>query len=163
MLNLINFRIPGELNPQLIKKDFGDNAIMRANNIKRIVTTVQSFLGNNNVKFSISNKVDPQTIANTKDEDQLELIIQGLLGVAVECPKREEYISTITSLPENCMRQLMLLIDAVINAKDENNSISSQDLSKYTEEISALYVLFTILFCYIIYLYTFIEMHIILN
>jgi hypothetical protein len=125
LMNTLINRIPEDFNAKLIKRDFGDNAIIRTNNLKRIISASQSFLNSVNVRFAVFKRVDPQVVANTADEPLIELLLQAVLGVSVQCPRNEEYIGLIMQLPEDCQNHLMVIINSVLYPTGENAQAAS--------------------------------------
>jgi len=128
--------IPDEINSKLIKKDFGDNSIIRANNLRRVISASQNFLSHSGIHFPVANRVDAQTIANDADEEQIEILLQAILGVAVECENKNDYITLIMNLSEDCQQHLMLLIESVMQSSSDSLPAPAQQAAQ--EELSLL-------------------------
>lgn len=117
---------------------------MRTNNIKRIITTTHNFLVRSGLKYNLQARVDPEEIASKQNEKQIEILVHALLGVAIECENKTNYINIIMNLSDECQKHLMLLIENVLNSNGENLSSSSSSNKQMpqtvdnSEEISSL-------------------------
>lgn len=101
---------------------------MRTNNIKRIIITAHNFLVRSGLKFNLQARVDAESIANKQNEKQIETLIHAMLGVAIECDNKTDYINIIMNLSEDCQKHLMLLIESVLNSNGENLSSQTQTI-----------------------------------
>lgn len=65
---------------------------------------------------------------------EIQKLVQFILGVAVECENKTEYIKNIMKMDAFSQKQLMLLIEEIINKHAYQKSISYSPKQKITSD-----------------------------
>lgn len=94
-----------------IKTDVGHNWRLKVSNLKKILEGVvdyhQDIL---NLSLQEFNRPDVMNIAETADQNDLGRLLQLVLSCAVNCIKKEEYITLIMDMEVSCQRSIMQAI-----------------------------------------------------
>jgi HOOK domain len=105
-------RAPKYFDPENIKRDLEDNWILKSNNIKKIVATLdklyQMELG---IHYGID--IDANSIARDQNTQEIVKLVELVLGVMVESEHKNEYIGSIMQLDETTQRELMVILEGV--------------------------------------------------
>uniref|UniRef100_A0AAQ5XIL7 Calponin-homology (CH) domain-containing protein n=1 Tax=Amphiprion ocellaris TaxID=80972 RepID=A0AAQ5XIL7_AMPOC len=100
-----------------IKTDVEDNWRLKVNNLKKILQMVVDYY-NEVLGQEISNFPLPELplVAEHSDPVQLGRLLQLILGCAVRCERKQEYIQIIMTLEESVQHVVMTAIQEVINS-----------------------------------------------
>ncbi|KAJ0182408.1 hypothetical protein K1T71_001777 [Dendrolimus kikuchii] len=94
-----------------IKTDVGHNWRLKVSNLKKILEGVvdyhQDIL---NLSLQEFDRPDVMNIAETADQNDLGRLLQLVLSCAVNCIKKEEYITLIMEMEISCQRSIMQAI-----------------------------------------------------
>ncbi|XP_077292324.1 hook microtubule tethering protein isoform X2 [Arctopsyche grandis] len=108
-----------------IKADVGSNWRLKVSNLKKIVERIidyyQDVLSLSLVEFP---KPDVNKIAEKGDIDELGRLLQLILGCAVNCDQKEEYIRRIMQLEISCQRSIMQAIQELESSIHNRNRSS---------------------------------------
>lgn len=94
-----------------IKKDAGTNWRLRVSNLKKIVEAVNEYFQDVlSMQVLESGKPDVTKIGENNDPVQLAKLLRLVLGCAINCEKKQEYITLMMEMEENVQRNIMQAI-----------------------------------------------------
>ncbi|XP_071846791.1 protein Hook homolog 3-like isoform X2 [Apostichopus japonicus] len=116
-----------------IKKDVGDNWRLKVSNLRKVLEGILDFyseeIGQETEHFRLP---DLNKIGEHGNPDELGRLLQLVLGCAVNCDHKEEYINNIMSLEESVQHAVMNAIQELMsNEAPVLDSSTGQD--EYTE------------------------------
>ncbi|KAG1697893.1 Protein Hook [Nymphon striatum] len=125
-----------------IKPDTGSNWRLKTSNLKKILQGITDFyLEILEQKISGFKLPNITSISEHNDVEELGRLIQLILGCAINCQHKQEYIETIMELEESVQHAVMSAIQELMNKEtvsagggDSMNEIGDQ-LKRATEEI----------------------------
>ncbi|CAN0088523.1 unnamed protein product, partial [Ectocarpus sp. 13 AM-2016] len=86
---------PGLFDPSAIKRDVGDNWALKLNNLKKVSFNLESFY-REGLGFEYPEiDLDLTSVARTADADGIAAMVQLLVGAAVSCQGKADYIQAI--------------------------------------------------------------------
>jgi len=104
-----------------LKRDISGNYRLKTSNLKKVLKGVLDYYSEVlNQDLSSFNLPDVCAIAETNDRDELARLIQLILGCAVNCEDKEQYIQIIMSLEEEVQHDVMNAIQELLAAKDSS-------------------------------------------
>uniref|UniRef100_A0AAR2L2Z3 Calponin-homology (CH) domain-containing protein n=1 Tax=Pygocentrus nattereri TaxID=42514 RepID=A0AAR2L2Z3_PYGNA len=117
-----------------IKEDVGDNMRLKVNNLKKILQIIVDYY-NEVLNQQISGFPLPDLVRVAEHADPVELgrLLQLILGCAVKCDRKQEYIQIIMTLEESVQHVVMTAIQEV---SLRFKSILKNDLKKALEDLS---------------------------
>jgi len=117
--------IPHYLDSSSIKREAETNDFLKISNLKKINTALDDFF-RNELGFSSDVEVDASAIVRDRDEEELIKMLQLILGTAIECENKVQYIESIMQLDSASQRVLMDVIQDVMatHQKQRGNSTS---------------------------------------
>lgn len=128
-----------------IRSDCGSNWRLKMSNMKKVIEGVYDYYTDIlNYTLSEYPRPDAQKIAEKADMIELERLLQLILGCAVNCVDKQDYITQIMeleeSLQQNIMRALQDLESTLQGSSPSRNSISmvNFDLKLLQDERDAL-------------------------
>uniref|UniRef100_A0A8B9JK66 Hook microtubule-tethering protein 1 n=1 Tax=Astyanax mexicanus TaxID=7994 RepID=A0A8B9JK66_ASTMX len=97
-----------------IKEDVGDNMRLKVNNLKKILQIIVDYY-NEVLNQQISGFTLPDLVRVAEHSDPVELgrLLQLILGCAVKCDRKQEYIQIIMTLEESVQHVVMTAIQEV--------------------------------------------------
>uniref|UniRef100_A0A3B4DLP8 Calponin-homology (CH) domain-containing protein n=1 Tax=Pygocentrus nattereri TaxID=42514 RepID=A0A3B4DLP8_PYGNA len=97
-----------------IKEDVGDNMRLKVNNLKKILQIIVDYY-NEVLNQQISGFPLPDLVRVAEHADPVELgrLLQLILGCAVKCDRKQEYIQIIMTLEESVQHVVMTAIQEV--------------------------------------------------
>uniref|UniRef100_A0A8C1Z344 Hook microtubule-tethering protein 1 n=1 Tax=Cyprinus carpio TaxID=7962 RepID=A0A8C1Z344_CYPCA len=97
-----------------IKEDVGDNVRLKMNNLKKILQMIVDYY-NEVLAQQITDFPLPDLMRVVEQSDQVELgrLLQLILGCAVKCDRKQEYIQIIMTLEESVQHVVMTAIQEV--------------------------------------------------
>ncbi|XP_022087313.1 protein Hook homolog 3-like isoform X2 [Acanthaster planci] len=105
-----------------IKKEVGDNWRIRVSNLKKVLEGILDFyndvLGQQICDFKLP---DVTKIAERRDLDELGRLLQLVLGCAVNCEHKEEYINVIMGMEESVQHAVMNAIQELMSKEIPSN------------------------------------------
>ena len=108
------FSVPHLCPTTAIKRDTGDNYLLKAANIKKILSVLNEFytleLGITETDLEV---INANSIAKEGNTSEILKLVELVLGAAVECENKKEYIENIMLLDETSQRDLMVIIERV--------------------------------------------------
>ncbi|KXJ24035.1 Protein Hook-like [Exaiptasia diaphana] len=109
-----------------IRKDIGDNKRLRLSNLKKLIKGIQDYYSEV-LSMDISGfpMPDVNILADTANKAELGRLLQLILGCAVNCEDKQEYIQVIMSLEESVQHAVMNAIQELISAR-EASGVSSE-------------------------------------
>ncbi|XP_066157098.1 protein hook [Euwallacea fornicatus] len=100
----------GKLEPK-IKKDAGTNWRLRVSNLKKIVEAVTEYYQDMlTLQVLESGKPDVTRIGENNDQVQLAKLLRLVLGCAINCEKKQEYITLMMEMEEAVQQNIMQAI-----------------------------------------------------
>ncbi|KAK3913406.1 Protein Hook-like protein 3 [Frankliniella fusca] len=97
-----------------IKIDVGDNWRLKVSNLKKIVEKIVDYYQDNfNQTLPDSVKPDVNRIGEQGDEAELGKLLQLVLGCAVNCNQKQDYITAIMAMEEDVQQVIMQSIQAL--------------------------------------------------
>ncbi|MBN3302210.1 HOOK1 protein, partial [Amia calva] len=128
-----------------IKEDVGDNWRLKMNNLKKILQMIVDYynevLGQQIADFPLP---DLNRVAEHSDPVELGRLLQLILGCAVKCDRKQEYIQIIMTLEESVQHVVMTAIQELMS-KETMASFGAeplgdleQQLKKAVEELAEL-------------------------
>lgn len=118
---ILLFEIGSRISPDCfdlsnIKREVSDNWLLRAENIRKLITGMKNFYMDVLGRTLTSKEVTAAKIAREADVDETCKLISHLLGCAVQCENKGIFVAAIMKLNQAHQAQLMLVIDEVVNA-----------------------------------------------
>lgn len=107
-----------------IKSDAsGSNWRLKLSNLKKVIEALYDYYGDVlNYSLSDFRRPDAMRIAEKFDETELERLLQLVLGCAVNCAKKEDYIHQIMCLEHNLQANLMEVLQELESAWHESTT-----------------------------------------
>lgn len=97
-----------------IKTDVGDNWRLKISNLKKIIEKIVDYYQDNfNQLLPDSVKPDVNRIAEYGNEAELGKLLQLVLGCAVNCNQKQDYITAIMAMEEDVQQVIMQSIQAL--------------------------------------------------
>lgn len=91
-----------------IKTDVAHNWRLKMSNVKKVVEGIfDYYVDVLNINLSEDARPDAQLLAEHADQVELGRLLQLILGCAVNCNKKQEYITEIMELEESLQRNIM--------------------------------------------------------
>ncbi|XP_040218253.1 protein Hook homolog 3 isoform X7 [Rana temporaria] len=126
-----------------IKTDVGDNWRLKISNLKKILKGILDYnheiLGHQINDFALP---DVTLVGEHSDASELGRVLQLILGCAVKCEQKQEYIQTIMMMEESVQHMVMTAIQELMS-KETPVSIGTdayaeldRQLKKITEELN---------------------------
>ncbi|XP_068090316.1 protein Hook homolog 3 isoform X1 [Hyperolius riggenbachi] len=126
-----------------IKTDVGDNWRLKISNLKKILKGILDYnheiLGHQINDFTLP---DVTLVGEHSDASELGRMLQLILGCAVKCEQKQEYIQTIMMMEESVQHMVMTAIQELMS-KESPVSIATdayaeldRQLKKITEELN---------------------------
>uniref|UniRef100_A0A8C1Z3H7 Hook microtubule-tethering protein 1 n=1 Tax=Cyprinus carpio TaxID=7962 RepID=A0A8C1Z3H7_CYPCA len=111
-----------------IKEDVGDNVRLKMNNLKKILQMIVDYY-NEVLAQQITDFPLPDLMRVVEQSDQVELgrLLQLILGCAVKCDRKQEYIQIIMTLEESVQHVVMTAIQEVTMLQEERNSLLAEN------------------------------------
>uniref|UniRef100_A0A8C1I089 Hook microtubule-tethering protein 1 n=1 Tax=Cyprinus carpio carpio TaxID=630221 RepID=A0A8C1I089_CYPCA len=112
-----------------IKEDVGDNVRLKMNNLKKILQMIVDYY-NEVLAQQITDFPLPDLMHVVEQSDQVELgrLLQLILGCAVKCDRKQEYVQIIMTLEESVQHVVMTAIQEVRFSLFRNSLLAENDL-----------------------------------
>eukprot|EP01112_Ceratiomyxa_fruticulosa_P023585 TRINITY_DN9086_c0_g2_i1.p1 TRINITY_DN9086_c0_g2~~TRINITY_DN9086_c0_g2_i1.p1 ORF type:complete len:744 (-),score=212.05 TRINITY_DN9086_c0_g2_i1:96-2327(-) len=107
-----------------LKTDVSDNWVLKSNNIKKIVHSLENFY-QIELEIEQGTNIDPVVVAKGEDDEEIIRLIEAILGVVVECENKAHYIQNIMSLEEETQMELMTIIQNIFSRHQLHQSMSN--------------------------------------
>ncbi len=104
--------------------------MLRKANIKKIIASLQDFFVQEVGISENLDDIDVDAIAKLQDPNALINLTEFVLGAAIECENKREYIQNIMLLDEESQGHLMIIIERVYTCL--SFSLSEQRINKKT-------------------------------
>ncbi|XP_052442524.1 protein Hook homolog 1 isoform X1 [Carassius gibelio] len=109
-----------------IKEDVGDNVRLKMNNLKKILQMIVDYYNEKQQSADVHTNVLAQQITDfplpdlmrvVEQSDQVELgrLLQLILGCAIKCDRKQEYVQIIMTLEESVQHVVMTAIQELMN------------------------------------------------
>ncbi|KAL1253629.1 hypothetical protein QQF64_015858 [Cirrhinus molitorella] len=126
-----------------IKEDVGDNVRLKMNNLKKILQMIVDYY-NEVLAQQITGFPLPDLVRVVEHSDQVELgrLLQLILGCAVKCDRKQEYIQIIMTLEESVQHVVMTAIQELMSKENvsqlgtEYPGDTEQQLKKALEDLT---------------------------
>ncbi|ESO12947.1 hypothetical protein HELRODRAFT_62008, partial [Helobdella robusta] len=104
-----------------LKTDTSNNWRLKASNLRKILKKLLDFY-HQELQFNVpeNHQPDVNSIAEKNDEKESSKLIQLLLGCAVNCDNKEEYIQRIMCMEESVQHSIMLSIKELMLSESVN-------------------------------------------
>uniref|UniRef100_A0A8C1F8W7 Hook microtubule-tethering protein 1 n=1 Tax=Cyprinus carpio carpio TaxID=630221 RepID=A0A8C1F8W7_CYPCA len=118
-----------------IKEDVGDNVRLKMNNLKKILQMMVDYynevLAQKMTEFPL-----PDLVRVVEQFDQVELgrLLQLILGCAVKCDRKQEYIQIIMTLEESVQHVVMTAIQELMS-KETVSQLGTEHLGDFEEQL----------------------------
>lgn len=128
----------------LLKRDAESNWVLRLNNLRKLVNSLLAFYGESSPYIEEINAVNTTAIAKNASPSDIVSLMKSVLGVAVQCRKKQDYVTRIMSLQPESQHQLMHMIQEIMSAHkappppEDSSSKSSEEVSSLTERCNSL-------------------------
>lgn len=117
-----------------IRHDTGDNRRLKVNNLKKLIKGVQDYYTEVlTMDISGFSMPDVNAIVETLDISELGRLLQLVLGCAVNCEDKQEYIQVIMSMEESVQHVVMMAIQELLTVKDSGLSGVESEMYKELE------------------------------
>ncbi|XP_071952814.1 protein Hook homolog 3-like isoform X10 [Antedon mediterranea] len=118
-----------------IKPDVGGNWRIKHSNLKKVMERVTDYY-NDVLNQSIKEfpKPDLGAIAEHGNEYHLGRLLQLVLGIAVNCDRKEEYINTIMIMEEDVQQVIMGAIQEIMNMDEHRNDATDGFVDIYDDQ-----------------------------
>ncbi|MCJ8743559.1 hypothetical protein PDJAM_G00095410 [Pangasius djambal] len=128
-----------------IKEDVGENLRLKLNNLKKILQMIVDYYNEVlNQQMSGFPLPDVVRVAELSDPVELGRLLQLILGCAVKCDRKQEYIQIIMTLEESVQHVVMTAIQELMNRESlaqlgtEPQGDVEQQLKKAQEDLTEL-------------------------
>ncbi|KAK5578944.1 hypothetical protein RB653_008619 [Dictyostelium firmibasis] len=118
-----------------LRKDGLDNWIFREENIKNIVERVDEFYKEEMGLSDQTLSINCEEIAN-ENVDEIILLIEAILGMAMESENNESVIENILSLDQDTQNDLMLVVAKIQESHKTNTVDNSKSFDKDESNLS---------------------------
>ncbi|CAH3194410.1 unnamed protein product [Porites evermanni] len=117
-----------------IRHDTGDNRRLKVNNLKKLIKGVQDYY-TEVLTMDISGfpMPDVNAIVENLNISELGRLLQLVLGCAVNCEDKQEYIQVIMSMEESVQHVVMMAIQELLTVKDSGLSGAESEMFKELE------------------------------
>uniref|UniRef100_A0A4W4FUX9 Calponin-homology (CH) domain-containing protein n=1 Tax=Electrophorus electricus TaxID=8005 RepID=A0A4W4FUX9_ELEEL len=118
-----------------IKEDVGDNVRLKMNNLKKILQMIVDYY-NEVLNQQISGFPLPDLVRVAEHADPVELgrLLQLILGCAVKCDRKQEYIQIIMTLEESVQHVVMTAIQELMS-KESMAHFGSEPLGDVEQQL----------------------------
>ncbi|KAG8128807.1 putative Protein Hook 2-like protein [Naja naja] len=124
-----------------IKDDTGDNWRLKVSNLKKILQSVveysQDVLGHQVPEQLLP---DVALVGELSDPAELGKLLQLVLGCAISCEKKQDYIQQIMTLEESVQHVVMTAIQELLT-KDSSDTLSSETYGNFDSQSRKYYFL----------------------
>ncbi|XP_015686290.1 protein Hook homolog 2-like, partial [Protobothrops mucrosquamatus] len=124
-----------------IKDDSGDNWRLKVSNLKKILQSVveysQDVLGHQVPEQLLP---DVALVGELSDSAELGKLLQLILGCAISCEKKQDYIQQIMTLEESVQHVVMTAIQELLT-KDSSDALSSETYGNFDSQSRKYYFL----------------------
>ncbi|XP_026537306.1 protein Hook homolog 2-like isoform X2 [Notechis scutatus] len=124
-----------------IKDDTGDNWRLKVSNLKKILQSVveysQDVLGHQVPEQLLP---DVALVGELSDLAELGKLLQLVLGCAISCEKKQDYIQQIMTLEESVQHVVMTAIQELLT-KDSSDTLSSETYGNFDSQSRKYYFL----------------------
>ncbi|KAL6069590.1 Protein Hook 3 [Balamuthia mandrillaris] len=105
---------PGYLDPASIKRDTGNNWLLKVNNVKKLISALEAFYREELNVSEDFDVVNVNLLVKEKDVQEIILLVEFILGAAVECENKQEIIQNIMLLDKTSQKCLMVIIERLL-------------------------------------------------
>uniref|UniRef100_A0A2R5L4R5 Protein hook n=1 Tax=Ornithodoros turicata TaxID=34597 RepID=A0A2R5L4R5_9ACAR len=128
-----------------VKTDVGNNWRLKVSNLKKILKGIMDYY--NEVLFQQITEFrfpDVTAIAESGNRDEMGRLLQLVLGCAVNCPRKQDYIQKIMGLEEVVQHVVMKAIQELITKEAPNSYLQTdnfemnEQLKKVVEDLQAV-------------------------
>ena len=121
-----------------IKTDVGDNWRLKVSNLKKIVEKIVDYYQESfNQMLPDSVKPDVSRIGEQSDPGELGKLLQLVLGCAVNCNRKQDYITAIMAMEEDVQQVIMQSIQALEDNKPSPNPSPNPSLDPQLTRVLA--------------------------
>ncbi|XP_034262489.1 protein Hook homolog 2 isoform X1 [Pantherophis guttatus] len=124
-----------------IKDDTGDNWRLKVSNLKKVLQSVveysQDVLGHQVPEQLLP---DVALVGELSDPAELGKLLQLVLGCAISCEKKQDYIQQIMTLEESVQHVVMTAIQELLT-KDSSDTLSSETYGNFDSQSRKYYFL----------------------
>mmetsp|Transcript_35179 Transcript_35179/g.80236 ORF Transcript_35179/g.80236 Transcript_35179/m.80236 type:complete len:707 (+) Transcript_35179:58-2178(+) len=101
-----------------LKTEGMDNSLLRVSNMKKVVKDVDHFFHTILRQRVCVDDIDVSALARDGDQAAAVKLAELLLGCAVQCEKKQEYVQNIMGLDSASQAQLMTLIQKILSSAE---------------------------------------------
>lgn len=118
-----------------IKEDVGDNVRLKLNNLKKVLQMIVDYY-NEVLAQQITDFPLPDLVRVIEQSDQVELgrLLQLILGCAVKCDRKQEYIQIIMTLEESVQHVVMTAIQELMS-KENMSQLGTEPLGDVEHQL----------------------------
>ncbi|XP_017311843.1 protein Hook homolog 1 isoform X1 [Ictalurus punctatus] len=129
-----------------IKEDVGDNLRLKLNNLKKILQMIVDYYNEVlNQQMSGFPLPDVVRVAELSDHVELGRLLQLILGCAVKCERKQDYIQIIMTLEESVQHVVMTAIQELMSKEsmaqfgtEPQGDVEQQQLKKALQDLTEL-------------------------
>ncbi|XP_065903735.1 protein Hook homolog 3-like [Dysidea avara] len=115
-------------------KDVGGNWRIRVSNLKKVLKAIVDYLSDvHQLELDSFPIPDVNEIGEKQDEEQMGRLLQLVLGIAIHCDGKEEYIRIIQSMEESVQHVVMAAIQHLLTSCMPSTPVGTS--SKEVEEL----------------------------
>eukprot|EP01119_Soliformovum_irregulare_P000273 TRINITY_DN10201_c0_g1_i3.p1 TRINITY_DN10201_c0_g1~~TRINITY_DN10201_c0_g1_i3.p1 ORF type:complete len:573 (-),score=171.20 TRINITY_DN10201_c0_g1_i3:355-1929(-) len=120
----------------MVKREAEENEFLRHNNIKTVVSALDSYYQSELGLPGQAQDLDSSAIAREGNVQEIQKLVQLILGAAVECDEKIKWIGNIMKMEPASQRQLMVLIEQILNnhQKEKSLSMDRSDVRNHAED-----------------------------
>eukprot|EP01135_Chromosphaera_perkinsii_P007568 Nk52_evm24s914 gene=Nk52_evmTU24s914 len=144
---------PGFFDPNKIKRGVSDNWRLKVNNLKKLYDGLLEYYEEELFQSTDGFDVpDLNSLGQDNNSDEMLKLLEMIIGTAVFCDKKEDFIGQIMTLEQTTQVALMSIIKGIMSksrrvstggdelAHYDAPGVSGEDVEKMTEELRALSV-----------------------
>ena len=104
-----------------------DNWLLDAGNIRRLLNMIKEYYAHDLNRHADIDNVDPTAIARDRDEEEIIGLLELVIGAAVSCQNRAQFIQSIFGLDEDSKLVLKGLVESSMRRSSEGSNDNNDD------------------------------------
>jgi len=129
---------PRHVDMSALKRSALNNWLLRKANVKLLLTNIEEFYSDELNIASDAADVDIDRMCKNESNSEMIKLIELILGAAIECENKKEYIENIMLLDESSQRILMVFIERLLREHQTKPAHSPRHHSQSYDDVSEL-------------------------
>ncbi|XP_054720909.1 protein Hook homolog 3-like [Uloborus diversus] len=121
-----------------IKTDAGSNWRLKVSNLKKVLKSILDYYNEVSQQITGFRMPDVNSLGENNDSEELGRLLQLVLGCAVNCDRKHEFIEVIMGLEENIQLSVMNAIQELMTKETEAASYQSDTYADLNNQLKGL-------------------------